>query len=126
MINQAWDSGKIIISTNKVKAEYAQVLDEEGKPKMEGGRPVREKTGKMVRSGYNTTYLWQIKLVCLSRPAGVNKYTNKPTPATWGVRILMCKTNTQLVGTELWGDSCSVESLVQTVYPHIPLSAWGY
>jgi hypothetical protein len=126
MIARAWDSGKVVIASNKVHPQYSTVM-EDGKPKLDQmGKEVREKTGKFERQGFgDTDYLWQIQLLCMRKPAGVNPYTKKLSPVTWGIRILKCKANSQLVGTELWGDDCCFEGVVQTVYPHIDPKEFG-
>lgn len=105
MIAKAWDSGKIVIATNKLKEEYALVK----------GTDKREKTGGEERQGFtDQDYLWQIQLRHL--------YLD----GKFGVRIMKCKSDTGLQGIELWGDDCNFQGLVQTVYPNIPLSEWGY
>jgi hypothetical protein len=128
MIARAWDSGKIVLATNKVKSEYKTVLDEEGKPKLDNlGKEVREKTGKLERQGFgDTDYLWQIQLLCLRRIARINPVNKKLVPQQWGVRLLKCKANTELEGSELWGEDCNFLGLVQYVYPHIDPKEWGF
>ena len=117
MIARAWDSGKIVIATNKVEDEYAEVLGPDGKPLMDNqGKPKKSKTGKDLRQGYkDTDYLWQIQLRHLYKPARINTINGKEIPQQWGIEILKCKPNPQLQGTELWGSDCCFAGLVQTI-----------
>ena len=127
MIARAWDTGKIIIATNKVRNEYKTVVDEQGNPVLKEGKESREKTGDLERQGFaDQDYLWQIQLRHLYQPARINPITKKEVPQQWGVRIMKCKVDTSLQGTELWNEDCSFQGLVQTVYPHIPLASWGF
>jgi len=129
MINRAWDAGKIVIATNKVKTEYRTVRDRDGNVVLDPktGEEKREKTGDVERQGFpDQEYLWQIQLRHLYQPARINPLTKKLIPQQWGIRITKCKVNTGLVGTELWGSDCHFQGLVQLVYPHIPLSEWGF
>ena len=127
MIARAWDSGKIIIATNKIKDEYVDKTDAKGDTVMgNDGKPTRVKSGNFVRQGFeDQDYLWQIQLRHLYRASGVNKVTGKEIPQSWGIRILKCKPNPPLQGIELWGSDCNFASLVQVVYPHVELSEWG-
>jgi hypothetical protein len=128
MIARAWDSGKIVIATNKIKDTYVDELDAAGNVvKGNDGKARRVKSGIQEAQGFgDTDYLWHLRLRHLYQPAKLNTVTNTITPAQWGIRILKCKANTALVGDELWGDECNFETLVQYVYPNIPLSEWGY
>jgi len=108
MIARAFDSGKIVISTNKLKGEYENSADDKNK---------QVKTGKAKRQGFaDQDYLYQLQLRHLHDPQ-----TNK-----FGVRIMRCKSDTSLQGMELWGADCCFAGVVQTIWPHIPLSEWGY
>ncbi len=110
MVARAWDSGKIVISTNKLEDEYKRYKDAQGKD-------VSEKTGKAIRQGFkNYGYLWQVQITHL--------YDEQKQ--IWGLRIWMCKSDTSLRGMELWGEDCNFKSLVQTIYPQISLKEWGY
>lgn len=113
-----WDSGKIVIGTNKIKKLYLPVYDEvTGKPKLEpSGKQVREWDGKSWdRQGFDDQeYLWQIQL---------RHYRNG---AKFGIEMTKCKANIKLEGLTLDGDDCNFKSLVQCVYPHVPLSEWGF
>lgn len=128
MYRRAWDSGKIFIATNKVKAEYADVLDSSGKQVMDDrGTPKRAKSGKMARQGWDDyEFLWHIQLQHLYRGPVYNKITGKTSEPQFGIKILMCKANKALEGDELWGSDCNFRSLVEYVYPQVPLSEWGF
>jgi hypothetical protein len=107
MIARAFDSGKIVIMTNRLKDGYENQIVE--------GKDIQVKTGKEVRQGYSDQdYLYQLQLRHLRSDKG------------WGVRITKCKVDMGLVGFELWGEDCNFQSLVQVVYPNVPLSEWGY
>lgn len=129
MITRAYDSGKIIIATNKVKGEYEDEIDPRtGEVVLDNtGKPKRKLSGQLIRQGFgDQDYLWQIQLRHMYQEARVNKLTGKEIPGQWGIKIMKCKANHDLVGAELWGSDCNFQTLVQTVYPHIPLSEWGY
>lgn len=113
-----WDSGKIIIATNKIKKLYEDKFDAQGAPVIGGdGKAVREWKGDYERQGFDDQeYLWQIQL----------RHLFDKEKGLWGIRILKCKADKDLVGMELWGDECNFQSLVQTVYPQVPLGEWGY
>lgn len=127
MIARAWDSGKIVIATNRVEDEYVVKTNPDGSPIMDNqGKELKVKSGNEVRQGFrDTDYLWQIQLRHLYKEASISKLTKKEVPQQWGLRILKCKPNPQLQGLELWGSDCNFQSLVQTIYPNVPLSAWG-
>lgn len=121
MIARAWDSGKVVIATNKLKKKYENVYDAAGNPVPDPQKPgeqKREWDGKSYeRQGFNDhEYLWQIQLRHL-----YNRERHK-----WGIQILMCKANRALEGDELWGSDCNVRTLLEYVYPHIPAAEWGY
>lgn len=122
MYARAWDSGKIVIATNKVKAEYQDEVDSEGKPRStDGGAPVRKPTGEVERQGFkDQAYLFQIQLRHFIKPA-VNG-----TPTQYGIRIMKCKANNDLIGTELIGPDCNFAGLVSLVYPEVSLEEWGF
>jgi hypothetical protein len=108
MIARAFDSGKIVIFTNKLKDEYKNV---------EGDKNKQEKTGNVKRQGFaDQDYLYQIQL----------RHLHNPETNQFGVRIMKCKSDTSLAGMELWGDECNFAGLVQCIYPHIPLKDWGF
>lgn len=118
MYARAWDSGKIIIATNKVSKEYKALLDPEGRPIEKDGKVVREWDGSsMKRQGFDDQdYLWQIQL----------RHLFNADRTTWGIRIMKCKADPTLIGLELWGEDCNMPSLLQTVYPNVSLEEWGY
>lgn len=107
MIARAFDSGKIVIFTNKLKDGYAS--------QVAGDKEVRVKTGTDERQGFaDQDYLYQVQLRHLYKDGN------------FGVRIMRCKSDTSIQGMELWGEDCNFQSLVQTIYPAVPLSDWGY
>src|SRR5438132_1992317 len=114
-----WDSGKIIIATNKIKKLYKNVYNPDHTPKLDtSGNQVREWDGKSYeRQGFDDQeYLWQVQIR--------NLYDEDKRQ--WGVRILKCKANKELEGGALWGSDCNFAALVQNCYPQIPLQEWGY
>jgi len=127
MYNRAFDSGKIVIATNKISKDYRPLLNPDGTPQLKDGKEVREWDGKSYsRQGFaDQDYLWHLQIRHLYEPAYVND-KRKEVPQQWGIKIMACKANRALVGTELWGDECNFQSLVSVVYPHIPLEDWGY
>lgn len=121
------DSGKIIIGTNKLKDEYEPVIGDDGLPvKENNGEIKRAKTGRLERQGFkDQDYLWNIQIRHLYQPPRVNAKTNKEMPAQWGLRILKCKADTSLEGTELWAGDCNFAGLVHLVYPNVTDKEWG-
>lgn len=118
MIARAYDSGKIIIATNKLKKSYKTKYKPDGQPLVDSsGKEIREWDGiNYDRQGFeDQDYLWQIQLRHLFNPA----------KAEWGLRILKCKVDKHVVGLELWGGDCNFASLVEVCYPHVPASEWG-
>lgn len=128
MYARAFDSGKIVIATNKVKDTYKDQLNAAGEPmKGNDGNVIRIKSGEQESQGFgDQDYLWHIRLRHLYRPARINSVTHTSMPQEWGIHLLKCKANTALMGDELWGDDCCFQSLVQYIYPQIQLSEWGY
>lgn len=118
--SRLFDSGKIIIATNKLKRKYEAVYDETtGKVKVDGqGQTMREWDGASYeRQGFNDfEYLWEIQV----------RHLYNAEKGEWGIRILMCKANREFEGTELWGDDCSVYGLLTNVYSHIDPKEWGF
>lgn len=122
-----WDSGKIIIATNKLKDEWETIVGPDGLPIKENGEDKRRKTGRLERQGFpDQDYLWQIHIRHLYKPSTVNAVTKKTVPQRWGIQIMKCKANKELEGAELWGPECNFQSLVQLVYPQVELEEWGY
>jgi len=108
MIARAFDSGKIVISTNKLKDEYETSAEDKNK---------QIKTGKAKRQGFaDHEYLYQLHL----------RHLHNPETNQFGLRIMRCKSDTTLQGMELWGPDCNFRSLMETIYPHIPAREWGY
>ena len=127
MTAKAYDSGKIVIGTNKVKPEYEDVIGADGLPeKDDKGEIKRRKTGRMERQGFpDQDYLWSIQLRCEYQPPRTNAISKKEIPGQFGIRICKCKVNTSLVGAELWGDDANFTGLVQLVYPHLDPQEFG-
>lgn len=125
--NRLWDSGKIIIGTNKLAEEWLPIIGVDGLPKLDNtGEPQKEPSGQYKAQGFpDQEYLWQIRLRHLFEPAYVTA-KGKHIPKRWGIRILKCKANMDLIGEELWGDDCNFAGLVQFVYPNVELSEWGF
>lgn len=123
-VSQAFDSGKIVIMTNKLKRRYEDVIDEEtGVVKTsENGNAIREWDGVSYdRAGIGKEhyqYLYRIQLEHLHKIVKGQHL--------WGVRILMCKPNRPLEGMELWGEECNMPTLLSYAYPNVPLERWGY
>lgn len=129
LVAKARDSGKIIIATNKLKAHYETVLDANGAPvKDDLGEDKREWDGQTYkRQGFGDyEYCWDIQLRHLYKEPYWNEKLKRQVPGKFGLKFLMVKANRSLEGTELWGEDCNFQGVVQTVYPHIALSAWGY
>lgn len=118
MYARAYDSGKIVIATNKVKRQYKTKFKVDGTPELNSsGNEIREWDGDFERNGFgDQDYLFMIQL----------RHLYNADKNEWGIRILKCKADPQLVGYELWGSDCNFAGLVSTVYPHIPLTEWGY
>lgn len=126
MINRGYDSGKIVIATNKVRPLWSIKRGEDGNPILRDGKEVRENTGDVVKQGFDDdNYLWSIQLRHLYRPARYSERLKKEIPQGWGIRILKCKSNPGLLGTELWDSDCNFESLVALAYPNVKAEEWG-
>lgn len=126
MYYRAYDSGKIIVATNKLKPEYVAKMDDNGLPIMKDGKEVREKSGELTRQGFDDdSYLFSIQLRHLYHPPHASKATGRMSPQQWGMRVLKCKPNPELIGQELWGDDCNFATLIQLAYPQVPLHEWG-
>lgn len=108
MIARAWDSGKIVISTNKLGDGYETKLDNNNKS-------TQVKTGKLKRQGFSDWgYLYGVQLRHLYKDG------------EFGVEILMSKADMSLQGMQLWNEECCFQGVVQAIYPHIKLEEWGY
>lgn len=118
MYARAYDSGKIIIATNRVGKHYKTKFKADGTPELNNsGNEVREWDGSYERKGFgDQDYLFMIQL----------RHIYNPEKSQWGIRLMKCKPDPSLVGFELWGEECNFQTLVQTVYPHISLKEWGY
>ena len=130
MIAKAWDSGKIIIATNKIRDEYVKALDDKGMPIKEAdGTDKKEKSGRKERQGFpDQDYLWQVQIRHMYKPAHKRKMGERmiDVPQNWGLVILKCKPNPGLIGSELWGADCNFKGLVQHILPEVPLTDWGF
>lgn len=139
------ESGKNIIATNMLKDEYVDVLDDEGNPVSDkSGKRVTKRSGERTRQGFpDQSYLWQVQLRHLVKPASTIKVGGKDVklpdgrvvrvggkeerqPTQFGIRILKCTRNSELINAELWGDECNFAGLVKLIYPEYPLSSWGF
>lgn len=121
LIARAYDSGKVFLSTSKLKQKWETVYDAKGDPvpdPQKVGQHQRAWDGESYeRQGFNEyEYLYEIQLRTLYDPA----------EKRWGLRLLMVKANRDLEGMEMWGEECNLPVLLQTVYPHIDLAEWGY
>jgi hypothetical protein len=127
LISRCYDSGKIIVATNKVKDEYVTKRDDAGNIVLnKDGKEVREKSGRQLRQGFDDdNYLWHIQIRHLVKPATYNKILKRDVPMQFGLRILKCKANPGLAGTELWQDECNFAGLVSLCYPAVELKEWG-
>lgn len=141
--NRWWQSGKIIIGTNKLKDKYEDTLDADGNIlKDDRGKTIQHRVaGEYKRQGFrDQTYLWQIQIRHLYKPGEpIDLSTLKPidrlkavrsgdtkTLPQWGLKIMKCKSNTRLENDELWGKQACFAGLVQYIYPQINLSEWGF
>ena len=130
-ITKAFDSGKIVICTNKVRDEYETAMNDDGTPKKDPvtGDDLKVKTGEKRRQGFNDQdYLFSMQLRHLYKPAHIAKIRGKDVevPQQWGLKILKCKHNMAMIGEELWGDDCNFRGLVSLVYPDVDPRRWGF
>lgn len=118
MYARAYDSGKIFIATSRVRKVYETKYGPDGKPMMNtSGNEIRMWNGEFERQGFaDQNYLWQVHAMTL--------YNEKEEK--FGLKIEMCKFQRSLEGFELWGEDCNFQGLVQTIFPTVPLSEWGY
>lgn len=108
IIARMYDAKKIVIATNRVRKQFIQDPN-----KTEESRVW---SGQYERQGFaDQDYLWTIQL----------RHFYDEEAKEFGVRIMKCKPDKDLVGLELRGDECNFETLIQTVYPMIPLAEWG-
>jgi len=121
MIARGFDSGKNIIFTYRMKAEYEKVIkmDSRGNP-----TEVDEKTGNFKRAGFgDQDYLVQVQVRSLYDPTRIPD--GGPISKGFCIRITKCKPDPELIGFELWGGEATFSGLVQCVYPTVPLQEWG-
>lgn len=137
-IYKMFHTGKNIIATNKLKAKYIPVYEDDGVTlkRDDKGEIVKEPSPTdLERQGYPADlqdYLWQFQIRHLIKPAsrkiatiGINKGKEVVTPPQWGLRILKCKHNVGFEGAELWGEDCNFEGLVALTFPNTDPSEWG-
>ncbi len=118
MIARGFDSGKNIIFTYRLKPEYETVIkvNSQGQPSEVG-----ERTGEYRRAGFSDQdYLVQVQIRTL-----YDETRKDPHPNKFGLRILKCKPNRELVGQELWGRDCCFKGLVEAIYPEADMEEWG-
>jgi len=78
---------------------------------------VDERTREYKRAGFSDQdYLIQVQARAL-----YDKAKN-----AYGIRILKCKIQPDLVGFELWGEECNFQGLIQVLFPGDELAEWGY
>lgn len=120
MLARCWDAKKIVILTNKMKDEYVPKLDPDtGLPVFKDGIEVRTKTGKLVSQGFNDNgYMVQVRLQALYKDS-------KKDGRQYGVLVKKCKSNSELVGQEFWGDECNFRTLMGYVYGTEEVESWG-
>lgn len=126
MIREAYDSGKNIISTNKVTDIYVDKIGVDGRVEMStSGKAVQVKSGQLRRQGFaDYKYLWQIQIRHLRRDPIFNSTLKRIIPGAFGLRILECKSRMEIKGEELWGDNCNFRGLVELVYPDVDPEEW--
>lgn len=128
LYKRAYDSGKIIVATSKVKEVWVNVYEEDGVTKKltKRGNEVREPSGEFKIEGYaNREYLWDVRLRGIFEPKRINSLTKKEVPMRWGMQIIRCKANRSLEGDTLYGSDCCFRGLVEYIYPNIPIAKWG-
>lgn len=131
MIARAWGSGKIFVSTNKMKEEYEAARDKLGNTIIDPatGEAKRVKTGRLERQGFRDhKYLYTLQIRHLRRVGGIieaGPLKGKKKPDEFGLVILECKVSTKFQGTELWGDKCNFRGLMEMVYPNIDPRQFG-
>ncbi len=129
---RAFDSGKIVVFTNKVTDEYVDVLDDNGNPVVDPQNPkdtLRKKSGNDKAQGFkDQDYLYQVRLVHLFRPAEEKIIKGKRVlaPKAWGIRIKKAKHNKDMEGCELWGEECCFRGLVTNLWPDVDPRRWGF
>lgn len=122
MYMRAHDSGKIVLATNRVRKLYVTKMraDGQGPELSEQGNEIRVWNGDWERVGFSDQdYLWNIQLT-------TDRRLNRKGAPEWGCTIKKCKASAKIVGQQLWGADCNLQTLFQVVYPQIPLSEWGY
>jgi hypothetical protein len=122
------DSGKFLVFTNKMSKEWVGVYNPDGTPKMkDNGQQERRWSGNWERKSFDDIeYSLQVSLEAYREDAKRDQLGNLITAGEFCVRIELCKPNKSLEGDVLSGSDCNMRTLLQHVYPHIPLRDWGY
>jgi len=122
------DFRKFLIFTSKMTKEYVQVYKPNGEPEMDDkGKPKRAWSGNWERAGFDgIDYSLQLSINCYRMDAKYDKDGNLVEAGEFAARLELCKPNRNLDGTEFAGEDCNLPSILRHVYPHIPLSDWGY
>lgn len=117
MYARANDAKKIFLATNRIRKTYVTKMTPAGVPELNGsGNEVRVWNGEFERQGFSDQdYLWQTQLRCFRTPNG-----------DFGVKVLKCKPNKEIVGMPFTGGDCNFASLIEAIYPHIPVKEWGF
>ena len=125
--SKAWNSGKIVVFTNKVRPVYVTKLDAKGNPMLsDNGNEVRVQSGEYERQGFpDQDYLFPLQIRHIYEPPRFNSVSGVEMPGRFGIKVMKCKVQMNLVGTVLWGDDCNFAGLMELVYPEIPRSGWG-
>lgn len=116
---RCYDSGKIIISTSRVRQVWETVKNPiTGLPEVNSsGNDIRRWTGEYEKQGFNDGgYIWTIQARTLY---------NEDT-GVYGFRFMTCKVNRSVEGQEFWGDECNMETLLAAAYPNVPREDWGF
>lgn len=138
MVARAWESGKIVVATNKLKDEYIDLIDPvTGKPVLDEynkNQPKRVKSGRLERQGFKEhQYLYNIQIRHLHQPAttkviekGPRAGTEVTVPGQFGLVILECKVRTELKGHEVWGEKANFRGLMELCYPNVDIRDFGF
>lgn len=122
-----FDCGKNIIGTNMLRDDYRTITDDNGKAVLKDGKEQTYRTGARKRQGFpDQDYLWQIQIRHFKTEARYLERLKKTIPSKFGIEILKCKVNGELVGTQFTGSECNFKSLVLAAYPNSTATDWGY
>ncbi len=115
LIRRGFDSHKNIAFTYRVGHEYESTIkiNARGEPK-----EVSEKTGNYIRKGFaDSDYIVQVQLRTMRQS------THRGTK--FGIEVVKCKPDVELIGLQLWNDQCCYRGLVEAIYPGANPSDWG-